>query len=70
MSANDKLIIRKEEKKYVIYHNYCVDNKFEFSKHNIIATETSLKDAIVFTNKYCEKHNVEYGYEFIGVDKK
>lgn len=68
MSANDKLIIVKEGKKYIIYHDYCMDNPFQFSKHNIIVTETSLKDAIIFANRYCEKNQVEYGYEFVGVE--
>jgi len=67
MNNKGKLIIIKENNKYVVYHDYCVDNPFKFSKYNIIATETSLKDVIIFANKYCNKHNIDAGYEFIGV---
>ncbi len=67
MSSNNQLIILKENKKYEVWENHCVDNEFDKKTSTRLSFQTSLKKAIIFANKYCgEFPYVEYGYHVDG----
>jgi len=62
MSANNQLVILKENRKYEIWENHCVDNEFDKETSTRLAFATSLRKAIIFAKKYCDEEMVEYGF--------
>ncbi len=64
MSANNQLIILKENKKYEVWMNHCVDNDFDKKTATRLSFQTSLRKAIVFANEYMGENLVEYGISF------
>jgi len=71
MSGNNQLVIIEIKKLFEIHHNLCVDNVFEPSKRTLLAAKKSLREAIKFTEEYCNEYPyVEYGYTIRLQEKK
>jgi len=65
MSANNQLIILKK-KQFEVHINLCVDNEFKPAPRTLLKTLKTLKQAIIFANKFCREEMIEYGYHIDG----
>lgn len=63
MSANNELLIIKEERGFCVYENLCVDNDFIPDEESLLKSFSTLPRAIKYANDYCREYpGVEYGY--------
>jgi len=65
MSSNNQIIISKEGKGYVIYHDLRVDNEFEFDDEDIIGKAKTMEEAVKIANEFMVDNIVEYGIRFV-----
>ena len=62
MSTNNQLVIIEKEDKFYIYENYCVDNYFVPSEHNLHIIKKEIRHAINWCESYMKNNIVEYNY--------
>ena len=63
MSANNELLIIKENNEFCVYENLCVDNDFIPDEESLLKSFLTLPEAIKYANDYCQEYpGVEYGY--------
>ncbi len=65
MSSNNQIIIRKEKEKWIVYHDLCVDNEFEFDKKYIIGKGNNMEEAVKIANDFIKENLFEYGISFV-----
>ena len=61
MSSNNQLIILKENGKFQVHENLCMDNPFKPSKNTLLKELKTLEWAVKFAQKYQRENLVEYG---------
>ena len=61
MSSNNQIIILKENGKFQVHENHCVDNEFKPSKDTLLKELKTLEWAVKFAQEYQKENLVEYG---------
>lgn len=74
MSANNQIVIVKQDEHYNVFHNRCVDNEFFPDHHKPLNIErfNNANEALNFAQEQLQDEDfyVEYGIVFMDLDKK